>query len=249
MKLYNTQTDLNEYAEYLSSAFTLELISNDSYNTDELHLIIRDDRLYLERGELSMCGDYSKSVKRLKQSNLEREILVKAIRIKNSTSPIKVVDATAGLGEDSLLLAAAGFRVDMYEYNNVIAALLFDTLRSSKSVHELSPAIENMRIINSDSVVAMQNMNDSPDVILLDPMFPARTKSSLIKKKFQLLQELESPCSNEEELLNAAIAAHPKKIVIKRPAKGPYLGGRKPDYSIDGKAIRYDCIINIDNIK
>ena len=40
-----------------------------------------------------------------------------------------------------------------------------------------------------------------------------------------------------------ALAAKPKKIVIKRPLKGPYLDGVKPDYSYTGKAIRFDCII------
>ena len=89
----------------------------------------------------------------------------------------------------------------------------------------------------------MKNLSFSPDLILLDPMFPGRQKSALVKKKFQLIQHLEQPCSNEEELLQAAIAAKPKKIIIKRPSKGPFLSGRKPSYSLDGKNIRYDCII------
>ena len=89
----------------------------------------------------------------------------------------------------------------------------------------------------------MQNLDYKPDVILLDPMFPERTKSALIKKKFQILHKIESPCTNETELLNSAIKANPKKIVIKRPLKGEYLAGIKPNYSIKGKAIRYDCII------
>ena len=79
--------------------------------------------------------------------------------------------------------------------------------------------------------------------MLLDPMFPERQKSALIKKKFQLLQKLESPCSNEEQLLEAAIAAQSKRIVIKRPLKGPYLADKKPSYSLEGKAIRYDCMV------
>ena len=44
------------------------------------------------------------------------------------------------------------------------------------------------------------------------------------------------------ELLDAALAAHPRKVVIKRPPKGPYLAGKKPSYSLTGKAIRYDVI-------
>ena len=82
----------------------------------------------------------------------------------------------------------------------------------------------------------------APDVIYLDPMFPARQKSAAVKKKFQLLHHLEAPCANEEELLLAAIAANPRKVIIKRPIKGPLLAGIKPSYSISGKAVRYDCI-------
>ena len=79
-------------------------------------------------------------------------------------------------------------------------------------------------------------------MVLLDPMFPARTKSAQVKKKFQLLHHLESPCEDEAELLDAALAARPRKVVIKRPPKGPYLAGKKPSYSLTGKAVRYDVI-------
>ena len=84
-----------------------------------------------------------------------------------------------------------------------------------------------------------------PDLIYLDPMFPQRRKSGLIGKKLQLLQKLEQPCSAQEEadLLDAAMAVHPRRIVIKRPLKGPYLNGKKPHYSLEGKAIRYDCFV------
>ena len=43
--------------------------------------------------------------------------------------------------------------------------------------------------------------------------------------------------------MEAAISAHPRKIVVKRPLKGPWLAGRKPHYSLKGKAIRYDCFV------
>ena len=69
------------------------------------------------------------------------------------------------------------------------------------------------------------------------------TKSALVKKKFQLLHHLERPCEDEESLLQAAILARPRKIVIKRPLKGSFLAGRKPDYSLKGKAIRYDVLV------
>ncbi len=74
-------------------------------------------------------------------------------------------------------------------------------------------------------------------------MFPGRTKSAAVKKKFQLLHHLEQPCEEENELVAAALAASPRKVVIKRPVKGPQLAGIKPSYSISGKAVRYDVLV------
>ena len=48
---------------------------------------------------------------------------------------------------------------------------------------------------------------------------------------------------SNESFKSSAIKANPKKVVIKRPLTGEYLAGIKPNYSIKGKAIRYDCII------
>lgn len=206
-----------------------------------------DGRLTLTDGVLTLCADLSENIRRLKPDNLSRELLVRTAKLKKTygEQPL-AIDATAGFGEDSLLLAAAGFRVILYEYNTVIAVLLEDALVRAKAAEDmplLKKAAERMRLVNGDSIDGMQHLQEQPDVILLDPMFPAREKTGLIKKKFQLLQRLEQPCVAEADMLEAAISAHPHKIVIKRPLKGPELAGRRVDYSIKGKAIRYDCIV------
>ena len=223
--------------------------SNDiSINTklpDGLSLIYGDNNaLTLTDGKLELSADLGESIRRLRPDNLNRELLVKAAKIKNSIHERPIaIDATAGFGEDSLLLAAAGFEVHLYEYDTVIAALLADALRRAADEPKLKDAVSRMKLINADSTKAMHELSLTPDVVLLDPMFPAREKSALIKKKFQLLQKLEKPCSDETSLLDAAFAAHPHKIVIKRPVKGPFLADRKPDYSIKGKSVRYDCFV------
>lgn len=199
--------------------------------------------LTLTDGTLSMRGDFTESLSRLKQNNLNGELLVKAAKFKNPPSKLTAVDATAGMGEDSLLLAAAGYTVYMYEKDPVIYALLEDSLLRAKNNEELFPIVSRMHLFNEDSIEAMKHLSFKPSIILLDPMFPKREKSGLIKKKFQLLWQLERPCDNEEALLNAAMEASPLRIIIKRPAKGPFLAGRKPSYSIKGNAIRYDCIV------
>ena len=210
---------------------------------DSIHLSYDDKGLSLKEGNLTFRGDFSAMASRLRQSGLEREMLVKAARLKNQKEVPGLLDATAGMGEDSVILAAAGFRVDLYEQNKIIAELLKDAMDRAAKDPMLADIIGRMTLHVGDSIKAMRE-GATADVILLDPMFPERSKTGLIKKKFQLLQQLESPCNNGEELLDAALKAKPKKIVIKRPAKGETLGNIKADFSYSGKAIRYDCIVN-----
>lgn len=205
--------------------------------------------LRLDREGLTLCfdgqelrGDFSHLLPRLK--GLGGEFLVKAAKIKNAEGPLTAIDATAGLGEDSFFLAAAGFHVTMYERNPVIYALLRDALERAARDPRLSDIAGRMTAIRGDSVVAMTQAAPAPDVVLLDPMFPARQKSALVKKKLQMIQKLEFPCNDESELLRAAMEAGPRKLIIKRPPKGPYLAGIKPDHSIEGKAVRFDCIVS-----
>jgi 16S rRNA (guanine1516-N2)-methyltransferase len=208
-----------------------------------LYLRLDDQGLTLVGGKLELRGDFTGLLPRLKPNNLQGEMLCKAAKLKNFPGTPVAVDATAGMGEDAFLLAASGFTVHLFEYDPVIAALLSDALERAKQDPVLGPIAARMTLHPEDSIQALQDLPFLPDVVVLDPMFPARQKSGLIKKKFQLLQQLERPCGDEEALLAAAIAAKPRKIVIKRPAKGPNLAGKKPSYSLDGKAIRYDCLV------
>lgn len=208
-----------------------------------LYLQIDKDGLSLVENGHILRGDFTKSKSRLIPNNLNGELLVKAAKLKNIQGTPMAVDATAGLGEDSLLLAAAGYNVRLYERNPVIAALLCDALRRGALDPQLAPIISRMELHPEDSIAMIPRLAPSPDIVLLDPMFPTRQKSGLVKKKFQMLQQLEQPCSDEQTLLNAAISAAPQRIVIKRPLKGPYLAGVKPSYALKGKAIRYDCIV------
>jgi 16S rRNA (guanine1516-N2)-methyltransferase len=206
-------------------------------------LFLDDTGLTLVSGSLSLKGDFRRMLRRITGGRLDHELLVKAARRKNFGPSPRAVDATAGLGEDSVLLAAAGFHVTLCEYNPVTAALLKDAHERALKNPDLMEIAGRMEVAETDSVSYLASMNEAPDLILLDPMFPAKQKNALTVKKLQLLQKLEKPCAGEEALLNAAIQAGPEKIIIKRPLKGPYLAGRKPGYSIEGKTIRYDCLV------
>lgn len=213
---------------------------------EELTLLIDGSGVSLNGFGLSYKGDFEQMLHRVSDGRLQHEMLA---HVAKTTDPNPTaIDATAGMGEDSFLLAACGYRVTLFEQNPVIAALLRDALRRAKKHLALREIAERMQLVEGNSIELMPKLLDRADLIYLDPMFPARQKSGLIGKKLQLIQKLEQPCFEEAELLNAALQIRSKKIVIKRPLKGPFLAGREPGYSIRGKAIRYDCIVT-ENIK
>lgn len=216
-----------------------------------LELTRMPEGLTLTDGAMELRADFARMLPRLKQGRLQQELLVKAARAKGVERP-RAIDATAGFGEDSLLLAAAGFTIDLYEQDCVIAALLQDALDRAAEDPALADAVARMRLhAGEDSIAGLhqtaasieQGELTAPDVVYLDPMFPERTKSAAVKKKFQLLHHLEQPCADEETLVEAALAVHPRKVVIKRPVKGPLLAGIKPSYQLAGKAVRYDVLV------
>lgn len=207
-----------------------------------------DAGLTLVGDNMELRCDFGEMLPRIKPGRLQQELLVKAAKIKDEQSPT-AIDCTAGLGQDSFLLAAAGFTVRMFERDETIAALLEDGLTRAGNNPMVSGVTKRMSLERSDSLQHLESLAQSseqaPDVIYLDPMFPARQKSAAVKKKFQLLHVLEKPCDEAEEdaLIRAAFAAGSRKVVIKRPVKGGHLAGIKPSYSITGKAVRYDVLV------
>ncbi len=203
----------------------------------------RDERglAFVGRG-MELRGDFAHMLPRLRQDRLSKELLVRAARVRGVEHP-SVVDATAGLGEDSLLLAAAGFKVTLCERGPVIAALLRDTLERATRDDRLAEITARMTLIEGDAVATLAAMTEVPDVVFLDPMFPEKRKRAATNKKLQLFQQLERPCEDEEALMQAALAVHPRKVVVKRPLKGPYLAGVKPSSSLTGKVVRYDIVV------
>lgn len=208
---------------------------------DGLTLVMDDTGSSLVGYGMRYQGDFTSMLRRVTSGRLQHEMLVKIAKTK-SEHPL-AVDAAAGMGEDAFLLAAAGYRVRLFEQDPVIAALLKDALRRAQLHPQLQEIISRMELTEGNSIELMPQLTEQPEIVYLDPMFPPRRKSGLIHKKLQLIQKLEQPCPNEEELLSAAIALRPKKVVIKRPLKGEFLAGTKPSYSVKGKAIRYDVIV------
>ena len=210
--------------------------------------------LRLDRERLSLCKpgdvelpgslwvDFSGPQARHRQNHAGQELLVRATRVRHTASPL-VIDAAAGLGRDGFLLAAAGFRVRMCERNPVIAALLNDGLRRAAATPDLAAIVRRITLIAGDALDTLAQPEEPPDVVYLDPMFPPRSKSAKVKQELRLLQLIEDGRDNGEALLRAALLAGARKVVVKRPLKGPLLGDLPPAYTLRGKAVRFDVYV------
>ena len=87
--------------------------------------------------------------------------------------------------------------------------------------------------------VTLYEQNPVIAVLLKDAL--RRAKKHPVLKEIAARMKLEPQCSQETDLFDAAISADPDKIIVKRPLKSDFLAGRKPSYTLSGKAIRYDC--------
>jgi 16S rRNA (guanine1516-N2)-methyltransferase len=190
----------------------------------------------------------SEFLRRLKEP-LSKQLLIKAIgaRSKKSHSGFKVLDATAGLGTDSVLCAAAGFHVSAFERSPIVFQLLQDGVeRALKAEVEWT---SRLQIQNEDSFKYMsaqvQTKKEPMDCVYMDPMYPEAKKAALPRKEMQILRKLLKFESDEVnlKLLEAALAYAGERVVCKRPPSAPFIGGQKPHHSVSGKAVRYDVYL------
>lgn len=176
---------------------------------------------------------------RLRQG-ARQEALNKAVGL-SKNADLSVLDATAGLGRDSFLMAAIGGRVRALERHPVLHCMLQAALKQAALEPELAEIAERIELLETDSLdwLAAQAAG-RVDVIYLDPMFPARDKSARVKKDMQILHQLLGPGDNADALLEAALDVAGKRVVVKRPRLAPVLAGRTPSHQLTGRSSRFD---------
>ncbi|MDQ0979474.1 class I SAM-dependent methyltransferase [Pseudomonas synxantha] len=168
------------------------------------------------------------------------QMIAKAVGIAQGVRP-RVLDATAGLGKDAFVLASLGCEMSLIERQPLIGALLEDGLARAAQDVEVAPIVARMQLLKGNSINVMLNWEgEPPQVIYLDPMFPHREKTALVKKEMRLFRPLVGDDPDAPALLAAALALASHRVVVKRPRKAPCIDGPKPSHALDGKSSRYD---------
>lgn len=176
-----------------------------------------------------------------KRSSHTKELVANAVGVKGDKTPT-VLDATAGLGRDSFVLASRGCSVTMLERSPVVALMLEDALCRAAGDFEVSNITSRMNLQHTDASEFMRSLcpQDYPEVVYLDPMFPERSKSASVKKEMRLLQQLLGADMDTKELFDAALQVATRRVVVKRPKMAPCISELKPHHVVEGKSGRFD---------
>jgi 16S rRNA (guanine1516-N2)-methyltransferase len=171
------------------------------------------------------------------------QAIAKAVGLNKGATPV-VLDATAGLGRDGFVLASLGCKVILHERHPVVAALLYDGLQRAYSNPEIGQWMQqNMGLVFGSSHTLLAQCESMPDVVYLDPMFPHREKSALVKKEMRVFQELVGADTDADGLLDFAYPLASKRVVVKRPDYAPFLNDKTPSMQIKTKKNRFDVYV------
>lgn len=217
---------------------------------NRFHLIMTPDYLGLQdtlnKKSKPFYIDFStgKLYHRSKLAGRHSELIGRAIGCKVADNPV-IIDATAGLGRDSFILASIGFHITMLEKSPIVHALLSDALTRAAAIPSLTSIIDRMTLIEDDAIRWLKENATrlQPDVIYLDPMFPDRQKSAKVKKEMVLLQQLLPFNQDNTTLFHEALTCATKRVVVKRPRLADNIAGKTPTFSLMGKSSRFDIYI------
>ncbi|WP_372815888.1 class I SAM-dependent methyltransferase [Psychrobacter sp.] len=232
--------------------------------TQPILLLDEKNKLSWLSDGLSVAPEWDKLQRRVVSAGRKSELLLQAVKI---TSDSQVIDATAGFGHDSLILASTGAQVIMLEQQPLMALLLLVEQQRMSGLANWQKLMSRLHIINTDALgyfatLAADAINDTKeidkkliDVVYLDPMFPEDSyqdsktgKGAKVGKHMQALHQLASPptLEQEEQLLQSAQAVIRQnaqtsgRVVVKRPQFAPLLAHQQASESWHNEAVRFD---------
>lgn len=172
--------------------------------------------------------------------------IAKAVGLKKGHTP-SVVDGTAGLGRDAFVLASLGCKVTLCERHPVVHALLADGLRRAYLDAEIGGWVsDRMQLLPFGQTLADITggiLTEQPDVVYLDPMFPHKKKSALVKKEMRVFHSLVGPDLDADALLPQALQLARARVVVKRPSYAGFLNDALPSAQIATKGNRFDLYV------
>ena len=223
----------------------LNLIAKNTINLDRDSLVLQEDNLYFnfkkKRTLTPLKIDIKKGALGWRLARPQHETHLKKA-IGKTDRPLRILDSTAGLLGDSMIMLALGHSVTAYEQSKILFTMLNNQLNQ---LSETDSNLLNFKLINSN--VCETNFNEkSFDVIYFDPMYPEDKASSARRsdlKKINSILEIEGLASDPESTFTYLRSIPKTKLIVKRPLKVNAFEG-SINYQISGKSVRFDIYLN-----
>lgn len=243
-----TETTLIDQARQLAAQLRLDFVDNPHTHSYSYLLILTPTHLALQKTDDKKLKPFyidflsGKIRYRYQQASRRNELLAKALGVSPKEQPM-IVDATAGMGRDSFILASLGYNVTMLERSPIVHALLSDALARAQQAPEVASIANRLSIIHIDAIHWLQHPPKTPDVVYLDPMFPEKQKSASSKKEMVILQDLLGGDPDASQLFIAAQTCGAKRIVVKRPRLAEKIVDQEPNFTLSGNSSRFDIYL------
>lgn len=169
--------------------------------------------------------------------------IAKAIGLNKYPSPY-VLDATGGMGRDALLLALSGAKISIVERSIILYALLSDALDRAKADPDIASKIACIQLYHADSTDFLKQLkaSEQPDVVYIDPMYPSRSKSALVKKEMRLIRNIVGDDDDASMILDQALITAKHRVVVKRPMSATPIKDNV-SHVIKSKKTRFDIYL------
>lgn len=167
----------------------------------------------------------------------KQEIVSKALGLNKGRR--KILDLSAGLGQDAVFLSQLGAEVTAIERHPWLHFLLQEARHRTRR-----PELQSLRFLVGDSLewLAQQGFGSSFEAAYFDPMYPEKKKTALPRQEMVLFRGLVGDDEDAVKVLELALSVGVPRVVVKRPLKAEPLKD-KPTHSFFGSTVRYDVYV------
>ncbi len=219
-------------------------LSEPPLGSDEApRLVFSQGALSVQIEQFSLSSDLSALFDLWLKERSKRDLLARAVGAYAERPTLAVLDATFGLGKDSMNLLAHGLSVVACERNPILFLLGIDGRRRLLA---RNPELVGRFALKYADLEQESEMMANHSVIYLDPMFEDKNKR-LAKKEMQLIQKINLKSEEKDDrfnLLRRCLEFKGKRIVFKGPIKEKLEDFKPaPSSSLVGKTVRYNLFL------
>ena len=171
------------------------------------------------------------------KNSIYKDPLARAIGLKKGKKKPSVLDATAGMLGDSMLIYAYGVEnLTCCERNPVVACLVQNALDIAELPIKFFHCNSLQQEFSQGGILKF-------DVVFYDPMYKEKNAKAAPKKEMAIFREIVGPDDDLKEVATLLKQRAQERLVIKRSNKSvPIL--ENPSHTITGKSTSYDVYLS-----